>query len=186
MNLDHRVGSFQHLRQSLWLYLIRQNIWWHDFSQPFFIFSNANTKFSTNKCEKDPFIYLCSIRQWDSHSWPRGYESPPITTRPGHPALRQKFCALVQQLQTIHRANNGWHIVVLIVVLNELYHVFSTGIPGLFLILFSSFQTKITILTTNICERMSIQYMVLGFEPTTHESPPITNRPGLYHVDIML
>ena len=28
---------------------------------------------------------------------------------------------------------------------------------------------------------MSIQYMVLGFEPTTleHESPPITTRPGL-------
>ena len=34
--------------------------------------------------------------------------------------------------------------------------------------LFSSFQTNIiTILTTNQCEKMSIQYMVLGFKPTT-------------------
>ena len=33
--------------------------------------------------------------------------------------------------------------------------------------LFSSFQTNITILTTNKCEKMSIQYAVLGFEPTT-------------------
>ena len=30
--------------------------------------------------------------------------------------------------------------------------------------LFSSFQTNIT---TNLCENMSIQYTVLGFEPTT-------------------
>ena len=43
-----------------------------------------------------------------------------------------------------------------------------------------SFQTKNTILTTNKCEKMSIQYSVLGFEPTTfgHESPPITTSPG--------
>ena len=40
-------------------------------------------------------------------------------------------------------------------------------IPSLFSILFSSFQTNTTIFTTNICAKMSIQYMVLGFEPTT-------------------
>ena len=42
---------------------------------------------------------------------------------------------------------------------------------------FWSYQTNIvTIFTTNICEKMSIQYMVLGFEFTTseHESLPIT------------
>ena len=33
--------------------------------------------------------------------------------------------------------------------------------------LFSSFQTNITIFTANKCQLMSIQYMVLGFEPTT-------------------
>ena len=33
--------------------------------------------------------------------------------------------------------------------------------------LFSSFQTNITIFTTNICEKMSIQYTVPGFELTT-------------------
>ena len=39
--------------------------------------------------------------------------------------------------------------------------------PSLFFVYFRSFQTSITIFTTNICEKMSIQYMVLGFEPTT-------------------
>ena len=35
--------------------------------------------------------------------------------------------------------------------------------------------------TTNKCAKMSIQYTVLGFEPTTfgHESSPITTRSGL-------
>ena len=33
--------------------------------------------------------------------------------------------------------------------------------------LFSSFQTNITVLTTNKCEKISIQYTVLGFELTT-------------------
>ena len=32
--------------------------------------------------------------------------------------------------------------------------------------LFSPFQTNITIFKTNKCEKMSIQYTVLGFEPT--------------------
>ena len=33
--------------------------------------------------------------------------------------------------------------------------------------LFLSFQTNFTIFTTINCEKMSIQYMGLGFEPTT-------------------
>ena len=33
--------------------------------------------------------------------------------------------------------------------------------------LFSSFPTNITIFTTNKCEKISIHYMVLGFEPMT-------------------
>ena len=37
----------------------------------------------------------------------------------------------------------------------------------LFRFIFRSFQTNITIFTTNICEKMSIQYMVPGFEPMT-------------------
>ena len=41
--------------------------------------------------------------------------------------------------------------------------------PGLFLIYFRSFQTNIiTIFTTNICQKESIQYQVPGFEPTPH------------------
>ena len=49
--------------------------------------------------------------------------------------------------------------------------------PGLFFIYFRSFQTNITIFTTNICGKMSIQYMVQGSEPTTCESLHITTRP---------
>ena len=65
--------------------------------------------------------------------------------------------------------------------LNEfsLWHIETRGIstflflkkwanPGLFFVYFWSFQTNtITIFTTNTCEKMSIQYMVLEFEPTT-------------------
>ena len=40
------------------------------------------------------------------------------------------------------------------------------AILGLFYV-FSSSQTIISILTTNKCEKMSIQYMALGFELTT-------------------
>ena len=39
------------------------------------------------------------------------------------------------------------------------------GNPGLFFIYFRSFQTYGTIFTTNQSEKMSIQYMVPGFEP---------------------
>ena len=44
-----------------------------------------------------------------------------------------------------------------------------------------SFQTNITIFTTITCEKISIQYMLLGSEPTPseHKYPPITTRPGL-------
>ena len=41
------------------------------------------------------------------------------------------------------------------------------GHPGLFFVYFRSFHTNITIFNTNILGKMSIQYPVLGFEPTT-------------------
>ena len=56
------------------------------------------------------------------------------------------------------------------------------GNPRPIFYLFSSFQTNITILTTNKCEKMSIQYTEPGFELTTfreHESPSTTARQGL-------
>ena len=41
-------------------------------------------------------------------------------------------------------------------------------IPASFSFIFGLFQTNIiTIFTTNICGKMSIQYTVPGFEPTT-------------------
>ena len=54
----------------------------------------------------------------------------------------------------------------------SLYCIYSTFLNGptqaSFIIYFQSFQTDIiAIFTTNICEKMFIQYMVLGFEPTT-------------------
>ena len=39
--------------------------------------------------------------------------------------------------------------------------------PGLFFVNFWSVQTNITIFTTILCEKNSIEYMVPGFEPTT-------------------
>ena len=45
----------------------------------FFVFSNLNTIFTTNKREN----YASRLRQWDSNSRHLGHEFPPITTRPG-------------------------------------------------------------------------------------------------------
>ena len=47
--------------------------------------------------------------------------------------------------------------------------------------LFSYFQTNITILTTNECEKCpcSIRCLDLNSRPSEHESPPITTRPRL-------
>ena len=47
--------------------------------------------------------------------------------------------------------------------------------------LFSSFQTHITIFTTNKCEKCpsSRRYCDSNSQPLENESPPITTRPGL-------
>ena len=49
--------------------------------------------------------------------------------------------------------------------------------------LFLAFQTNITILTTNICEKCyvssSIHCRDLNPHPLEHKSPPITTRPGI-------
>ena len=44
---------------------------------------------------------------------------------------------------------------------------FKNGTSPVSFRLFMSFQTNITIFTTNICEKVPIHYMVLGFEPVT-------------------
>ena len=53
--------------------------------------------------------------------------------------------------------------------------------PGLFFVYFRNFQTNIKNFKTKICQKMSIQYTVPGFEPrpSERESLPITTRPGL-------
>ena len=52
--------------------------------------------------------------------------------------------------------------------------------PPLFNV-FSSFQTNITILTTNKCEKYpsSIWHWDSNSQPSDFESPPFTTRPGL-------
>ena len=47
--------------------------------------------------------------------------------------------------------------------------------------LFSSSETNITIFTTNICEKCpsSVLCWDLNPQPSDHESPPVTTRPGL-------
>ena len=54
--------------------------------------------------------------------------------------------------------------------------------------LFSSFQTNITIFTSYICEKCpsSIQCLDSNPQPSEHESPPITTRPGLPSFQLQL
>ena len=58
---------------------------------------------------------------------------------------------------------------------------YEMGLPRPLFYLFSSFQTQITIFTTNKCEKCpsSIQCQDLNSRPLEHDSPPITTRPGL-------
>ena len=51
-----------------------------------------------------------------------------------------------------------------------------------------SFQTNITILTTNKCENCpsSIRHWDLNSQPSDSESPPLTTRPGLLPVKTVL
>ena len=53
--------------------------------------------------------------------------------------------------------------------------------PSLFFVFLRSFQTNITIFTTNICEKCpsSIRCRDSNPQPSERESLPITNRPGL-------
>ena len=55
----------------------------------------------------------------------------------------------------------------MLIVLSQTCFLIKWANPGLFFVYFRSFQTNITIFKTNICEKMSIQYSVLGFEPIT-------------------
>ena len=52
-------------------------------------------------------------------------------------------------------------------VYTQLILFFKWANPGLSFVYFQSFQTNNTIFTTNQCEKLSIQYAVPGFEPTT-------------------
>ena len=44
------------------------------------------------------------------------------------------------------------------------------GQPLTFFVYFQSFQANNTIFTTNQCEKMTIQYTALGFEPMTSQT----------------
>ena len=63
---------------------------------------------------------------------------------------------------------------------------FKMGHPRLFFVLFSCFQTNITIFTTNQCEKCpsSVGCWNSNPLPLEHESPPITTTPGLILVCI--
>ena len=60
-------------------------------------------------------------------------------------------------------------------------YILKMGYPRLLFRLFSSFQTRITILTTNKCEKCpsSIWRLHSNPQPSEDESPPITTRPQL-------
>ena len=62
-----------------------------------------------------------------------------------------------------------------------IFFFFKKGHPRPLFNLFSSFQTNITMFTSNTCEKCpsSIQCWDSNPWPSGHESPPITTRPGL-------
>ena len=68
-------------------------------------------------------------------------------------------------------------------VRGETLMFFKNGpIPASFSVYFRSFQTNIvTIFTTNKCEKCpsSIRCRDSNSQPSDHESPPLTTRPGL-------
>ena len=66
--------------------------------------------------------------------------------------------------------------------------IFKWANPGLFFVYFQSFQTNITIFTTTICEKCpsSIWCWDSNPQPSEHESLPITTRPGLPPLQLLL
>ena len=68
-----------HSAMSIW-FLIGQHWLLFVYFQPFYHYRYS---FTTNESEKCP----STIQRWDSNSQPSDYEFPPLTTRPGLPAL---------------------------------------------------------------------------------------------------
>ena len=67
------------------------------------------------------------------------------------------------------------------VIINEMYFLKKWATSDLFFILFSSFQTNMSIFTTNVCEKWpsSIWCRDSNPRPSGHEFPPITTTPWL-------
>ena len=63
------------------------------------------------------------------------------------------------------------------------YKIFKNGPFSAFFCFFMVFSKNNENLITNQCEKMSIQYLVVGFEPLplVHESSPITTKLGMSH-----
>ena len=94
------------------------------------------------------------------------------------------FCTLRWRLISAHLSNKFGHCPSWTVSVVFTFLFFKKmGHPQPLFHLFSSSQTNITILTTNIREKMiwpsSIQQRDWNPRPLEHESPPITTRPGL-------
>ena len=65
---------------------------------------------------------------------------------------------------------NG-HCYLIVGKVSQKYTLFKNGPSSGSFFVFLSFQTNMTILTTNICKNViTIQYMAPGFEPTTFET----------------
>ena len=66
----------------------------------FHLFSSFQTNitiFTTNICEKMP--WPSSTRSWDSNPRPSEHESPPITTRLGHPPCSFSYCWISRNIK---------------------------------------------------------------------------------------
>ena len=135
-------------------------------------FQTNNTIFTTIICEKCPSNIWC----WDSNPRPLERESLPTTTRPGLPA----FVRILVSSETLYwqKLPNGtfpYLFLFIFVFSNKQFNYHSRPLFHLF----SSFHANNIIASTITMWNLSIQYAVLGFEPTTSMSPPTTTRPGL-------
>ena len=93
-------------------------------------------------------------------------------------AFNFKLVCICDREKIIHKCKAAWWVLTLLLYLCLPVLAMHLFLPFLFLkknrptpasfsFIFGLFKQTLQIFNTNICEKMSIQYTVLGFEPTT-------------------
>ena len=118
----------------------------------FGLFQTNNTIFTINQCEK------CHLHPVSGAG---------IRTHELDALFSKEFTLLAGQSRISYSLAIYWFLSAKKKTTTMLLSFLKNGPTRPLFHLFSSFQTHITIFTTNKCENMFIQYPVLGFEPTT-------------------